>query len=637
MHKGDNFFIDYETYWGTKYSLRTQGMSYTDFILDEQFQEHGASVAINKETPVWLQGEDLHDAIAEAERHAMMFIAHNVPFDGILTTIYHKIQFARYFCTLAMVRAMYQGGVGAGLDECMKVLLGWDSGKTDIISKLKDIRTEDIPEQEMRDLITYADKDLAGTQELYYRYAPHLPEMEHEIMDIILRMFCNPRLIFNEAVLLEAVKEADDDREKRVSGALKIITEDPRVGDISTENAIKLLKGTKTFPDYLRESHNFDVPMKKNPKGKLIPALAKTDKGFQEMLESKDDTIRLLTEGRLAVKSTQAQTRAYRFKKLHEELGYFPVAYNYAGAHTWRVSGANKINPANLKRGSKLRTCIEAPEGYVLGVADASQIECRGNLYIAGQESGLQIFRDGRDPYNETAGDIFGRVVDRKGNPDDFFEGFLGKTATLGLGFGMGGPKFKVTVDRDAKVNLGMDLDFDINEANRIVYDVYRPKNYKVVEMWKHCEEFLFAMLNDKSVYWDYGDDSLWIDGKNNKIFFPNGTWLYYPCLDYSEGSFTYLVRQGKSGYKTKYIYGALLDENIVQKFARDITSYHMVQIAERFRVVMHTYDENIALLPIDSADEDLAWMIETMKKPPKWAATIPLDAEGGWAKEYSK
>lgn len=630
MHKGDNFFIDYETFWGTKYSLRTQGMSYTDFILHEKFQEHGASVAINKETPYWLTGEDLHKAIADAADREMMFIAHNVPFDGILTTIYHKAVFARYFCTLAMVRAQYQGGVGGGLDECMKTLLGWDSGKTDIIGELKDIRTEDIPPDMMEKLIEYANKDTLGLQELFYTYSPYLPEQEHDIMDIVLRMFCDPSLKFNERVLLEAVQEADDDREQRVQGALKIIGGEE-------DKAITLLKGTKTFPDYLRDSHGFDVPMKKNPKGKLIPALAKTDKGFQDMLESKDDTIRLLTEGRLAVKSTQAQTRAYRFKKLHEEMGLFPVAYNYAGAHTWRVSGANKINAANLKRGSKLRTCIEAPEGYVLGVADASQIECRGNLYIAGQDSGLQIFRDGRDPYNETAGDIFGRVVDRKGNPDDFFEGFLGKTATLGLGFGMGGLKFKITVDRDAKVNLGMDLDFDINEANRIVYDVYRPKNYKVVEMWKHCEEFLFAMLNDKSMYWDYEDDSLWIDGKNNKIFFPNGTWLYYPCLDYSEGSFTYLVRQGKSGYKTKYIYGALLDENIVQKFARDITSHHMVQIAERYQVVMHTYDENIGLIPEEEADEGIQWMIDLMCVPPNWAKSIPLDAEGGYAREYSK
>ena len=137
-------------------------------------------------------------------------------------------------------------------------------------------------------------------------------------------------------------------------------------------------------------------------------------------------------------------------------------------------------------------------------------------------------------------------------------------------------------------------------------------------------------------MYWDYEDDSLWIDGKNNKIFFPNGTWLYYPGLAYSAGNFTYVNRRG-AGWLTKYIYGGLLNENIVQKFARDITSHHMVQIAERYRVVMHTEDENIAPLPEKEAEEGVAWMLDIMKTPPDWCKSIPLDAEGGFAREYSK
>ena len=62
-----------------------------------------------------------------------------------------------------------------------------------------------------------------------------------------------------------------------------------------------------------------------------------------------------------------------------------------------------------------------------------------------------------------------------------------------------------------------------------------------------------------------------------------------------------------------------------------------MVQIAERYRMVMHTYDENIALIPEKEADEGIAWMLNIMKTPPYWARSIPLDAEGGHAREYSK
>jgi DNA polymerase len=543
-------------------------------------------------------------------------------FDGAINSFHYKYHFSEYFCTLAMVDAMFQGGVGNGLDQCMKHLLGRE-GKTDIIGKVKNLRTEQIPDDLWAQLVTYANEDLTATQDLYYGLAHQLPDQEHAIMHNVLKMFLEPQLVFNEKVLFEAVKEADEDREERISHA------------IALGATVEILKGNKLFPDFLR-ARGIQVPMKPNPKGIMIPAFAKTDMGFQQMLESKDNEVRHLAQGRLAVKSTQATTRAYRFKKLHEEVECCPVAYNYARAHTWRLSGANKINLANLKRGSKLRTCIEAPKAHVLVVADASQIECRGNGYLAGQLDLLELFREGRDPYNNMASIIFGRTINRKGNPDHFFEGFLGKTATLGLGFQMGGPKFKYTVDRDAKINLGLDVDFDITEANRIVYDVYRPKNWKIVEFWEHCKEFLFCMMNNQTREWEYPDGVLRIDGPANKIFFPNGTWLYYPGLDWSDGQFTYLKWQGYH-YITKYIYGGLLCENIVQKFARDITSHHLVQIAERYPVVLHTYDENVASVPEAEADEALAWMLDLMKTPPAWAASLPLDAEGGWAKEYSK
>ena len=619
---------DFETFWGTKYTLRSPGMSYTDYILDEKFQIHGCSFKVDEDEAFFAMGDEVEEMFSwmidmQERGYKIKFIAHNMLFDGAIAYIKFDFIADQYFCTLAMVDAMYQGAISSSLDSCMKMMLGWESGKDSIISELKDLRTEDIPSDLMERLFKYANDDAIACRQLYDIYASSLPDQEHRIMDIILQMFCDPRLVFNREVLLAACKEADDDRDARMQAALSYG---------ATE---EILKGNKLFPDFL-ESLGYEVPKKLNAKGKSIPALAKTDPGFIEMLESDDTRLAALAEGRLAVKSTQAQTRAYRFKKMDENLHTFMVAYNYARAHTWRVTGGNHINPANLKRGSKLRTCIEAPETYVLGVADASQIECRSNGYIAGQDDLMQLFRDKRDPYNEMAGDIFGRTIDRKNNPEDFFEGFVGKTAVLGLGFQMGGEKFKDQIDRDAKQYLNMDIDFPIYTANRIVYDVYRPKNYKIEEFWEICKEMLYCMLADRDFTWEYPDGKLEVEGKANKIWFPNGTWLYYAGLDCDNGQFTYLD-QRKGRVTQKYIYGGLLTENIVQKFARDITSHHMVQIAERYKVVMHTYDENIALIPEKEADEGIQWMIDLMCKPPPWAASIPLDAEGGYAKEYSK
>lgn len=625
----DNLYVDFETFWGTKYSLRSPGLSYTDYIMHDKFQIHGVSVALNDSPASFMKLEEFREFIycfksrPETRGKPIRLICHNMLFDGAIMYLVFDWIADEYFCTLAMIDAMYQGAIGNGLDEAMKKLLGWESGKDDIVKEIKDIRTEDLTVEQWEKLSKYAIDDILATRELYTKFSISLPEQEHQIMDILLKMYCDPKLIFNEKVLQEACREADMERDQMMQAALS---------HGATET---ILKGNKTFPEFL-ESLGYEVPLKENDKGDLIPALAKTDEGFIAMLESEDERLAALAAGRLAVKSTQAQTRAYRFKKMHEDIGKFMVAYNYARAHTWRVTGGNKINPANLKRGSKLRTCIEAPEGHVLCVADASQIECRSTGYLAGQDSLMQLFREKRDPYNDMATDIFGYEVDRKGNPDHFFQGFLGKTAVLGLGFGMGGPKFKYTVERDAKQHLDMEYDMPKHEANRIVYDVYRPKNHMIEKFWGAADKMLYAMFSDRDFTWEYPNGVLEVLGKDNKILFPNGTWLYYPALDWHNDNFTYVSKKGPS-YKTHYIYGAKLVENIVQKFARDITSHHMVQIAERYPVVMHTYDENIAVVPEDEADDAMAWMIDIMKTPPEWAQSIPLDAEGGYAKEYSK
>lgn len=619
-------FIDYETFWDVGFSLKSPKISTTDYIHDRRFAVHGAAVGIGYEEPRWLWGEELDHWVRSNQWRR--FVAHHALFDGYITRHWYGSVYEDYFCTMGMIEALFQGSVGHGLEEAMKSLLGWESGKSDILSRTKGRYWVDFTDLERQEMALYACKDLKATQALFYQCAPALPRSEWQVMSTILKMFCDPKLEFNEELLRKTLLNAHEDREQEIDDALTLFR--------CTEAD---LSGNNTFLALL-ESVDFKVPMKPSPskEGVYIPAFAKTDKGFQDMLESDDPRVAALAKGRLAVKSTQGITRAQRFLDLHEKVGHLPVAYNYYRAHTGRLSGANKINLANLKRGSDLRKSIVAPKGFRIGVADSSQIECRADGYLAGQENLMALFRAKEDPYNDMASDIFGRTVDRKNNPDDFLAGFIGKTATLGLGFQMGGPKFKLTVETNAKTQLGLDYPIDIEEAYRVV-DVYRRKNWKIVEFWKAAQNMLHAMAFNLPAYdFEYADDALHIDTKRNKIWFPNGTYLFYPCLDYDPdtNSFTYQTKMGKN-YISRYIYGGKTVENIVQKFARDIVVWQMLQIAEEFPVVLHTYDENVALIPEETADEALEWMLQVMTTSPPWAKSLPLGAEGGHEKEYSK
>jgi DNA polymerase I-like protein with 3'-5' exonuclease and polymerase domains len=89
------------------------------------------------------------------------------------------------------------------------------------------------------------------------------------------------------------------------------------------------------------------------------------------------------------------------------------VYLNFAGAHTFRWSGGDKMNWQNFTRGSELRKCIVAPKGYVLVVADLSQIEARMLNCLAEQWDVARAFEKG-DPYSVLASKFFERPSTRR-------------------------------------------------------------------------------------------------------------------------------------------------------------------------------------------------------------------------------
>ena len=80
-----------------------------------------------------------------------------------------------------------------------------------------------------------------------------------------------------------------------------------------------------------------------------------------------------------------------------------------------------------------------APPGQRLYIADLSNIEARMLAWLAKEYDLVQAFATGRDVYCEFASQIYGRTITK----DDNLERYVGKTAILGLGYGMGHDKFQ--------------------------------------------------------------------------------------------------------------------------------------------------------------------------------------------------
>lgn len=320
------------------------------------------------------------------------------------------------------------------------------------------------------------------------------------------------------------------------------------------------------------------------------------------------------------------------------------------------VGNSDGINLQNLSSGRKegqtdlLRRSIIAYDGYVVVNYDSSQIELRTNCYVGNQTDMLAVFKTGGDPYVATASDIYGEPAETilhaakvLKDPQAIYKRQVGKTAALGLGYGMGWAKFQTT----ALTNAGISLTAE--EAKHITR-VFRNKMTSIVGLWKQCDAALETMVNRHQ--WQFGGpngDLFFVDG-NRHLFgahvpgirLPNGMWLNYPGLTIKDKDgkpnfcFSKMRYNGKTSIES-WVYGAKITENIVQALAFAIMKWQGLQIAQYYPVKMNTHDEWVAVVPRAQAEEAAAFMEQVMNQAPSWVEGLPLGSEGGWAESYGE
>lgn len=609
--------LDWETYWSSKFSLRR--VSTSEYVRDKRFRAHGVAISRSSENfkPRWVTHDDVPAVLATIDWSKTRLVAHNMEFDGFVLAERYGYKPAQYFCTMSAARFWHQGECLAGLDKLAKFYGmpgkkdGFDATKGHFI----------LPPEIERDLIPYALDDVMKALIFWTKFRDKLPIEEQRLMDITFRMFCDPVLEVDIGLVREAFKNALRARIAKVDAADWV---DPAV-----------LRSNDKFAQALRDL-GVDPPTKiSKTTRKPTWAFAKGDDEFIELLDHPDEQVRTLVEARIASKSTIGLSRALRLFRMGR-TGKLAIALQYGRAKTHRWSGSNKMNLQNFVRGSLLRKAIRAAAGYVICVADSSNIESRMSAWWCGQEDKIELFRTGGDPYNAMATSIYGRPIDRKRKAidengeeylPDFIEGFVGKTAELGLGYGMGPPKFQITCRRGAGgVRVELPLDF----CGQVV-STWRRKHYCIEGRWGTLDEWarLLAIGHGEPITLN----GVTLVPKERRVWFPNGTSIHYPDAQFDDSGG--VVYRDIKTWKT--LYGGKMLENFIQKLSRDAVAWQMLQIAERYRVPTMTHDEILWVAPEHEADEALAFGVQTMKTSPPWAQGLPLNAEGGYARNYSK
>lgn len=661
--------VDAETRWSSKSCAWSEEpftlsrLTTEEYIRSPKFKAFGFCIhEYGTSKPVqWYRHEELPRIFSRYDWKTTAVLAHNAQFDVSIMSFIYGVKPCFIFDSLSMARALRGVEVGNSL---MK--LAEDYG---LPPKGKAVHSTDgleelTPEVE-RELAEYCKHDVFLCEEIFAKLLHGIqpdgsitrpyPQKELRLIDMTLRMYTEPELVLDKAMLETSLGE----EQQRLSHALE------RAGvDEDT------LASNDHFADALR-SIGCEPPTKPSPanKEKQIYAFAKNDALFQALLNGDDEDVMMLCEARLRVKSTSVRTRAQRFIDIANR-GTLPIPLSYYGAATGRFSAAkgSQINMQNLKRGSALRKAIMAPDGYVVCAGDLSQIEPRVLAWLSDYDEMLNIFRSGGDPYATFGSQMFNIPGMTKDSHPLLRQS--AKSALLGAGYSLGWASFAaqllvgflgappVRYTKDDAKQLGVtgadvqtflgwnenlkkmaeiphtctDVELAVHcLAAKAIIDKYRTAAAPVVSLWNLLSGLLERSLLGGDVYEHKGI----LQFRRGEIEMINGMCLRYPDIQTEKderGRVKYSYNDGK---KRKNLYAGSICNNITQGTARVIMTDGMLRVQKRFPVKGTVHDELWALVPEEIAQEGSAWVKEQMIAVPKWMPGIPLNADVGFHKRY--
>lgn len=627
------FVVDYETYYDKEYSLRK--MTVPEYILDPRYETIGVAVkdisTAAGSDAIWY--EDPMEFFKTIDPNDTCLVSHNALFDMAITSWVYEFVPRLMVDTLGLARAT----LAHKLKSLALASVGDHLGvgqKGNTVHKVIGMRIGDMK--------------AAGIYDEYARYSLNDAEICAAIYNKIVRVdrFSLSELIVMDSVIRCAVLPQFELDEDLLAQHLAQVRADKQV----LLNRLGLTREELLSNDKFAEALmrlDVDPPRKISlVTQKETWAFARTDPEFMELEDHPNPDVQALHAARLGIKSTLEETRTERFLKIARlpwkgERALMPMPLKYAGAHTHRFSGEWKLNVQNLTRGSKLRQALKAPEGFSVLAADASQIEARIVAALAGEAQLVRAFAEGRDVYAEFASHIYNKPINKK---DDPLERFIGKTAILGLGYGMGAEKFARTVKLQSKSQLGQELDMSPDDAKGIVL-TYRNTYACIPQLWTDLGRWIQVIANGAKAfthpainYLRSGTSApLPVVFEEGRVQLPSGLYLYYSGLSHNNDSWSFTY-----GGKKKFLWGGSLLENITQALARIVVMEAATRIRNRVRVegldarfVLQVHDELVYIVKDEDLERTKAIALEEMRRPPSWLPIIPLDAEAGVGKNY--
>lgn len=471
--------------------------------------------------------------------------------------------------------------------------------------------------------------------------------------------------------LAEKLRQANAEKTRQLTGgAVGAATQrDALLAHILEQYGVKLPDLTKSTIERRLADENIPEPVKELLRVRLASTKTSTAK-YKKLIACVNSDCRL--RGGLQFRGA-TRTGRYAGRLMQLQNLPRPTLPQYvidAGVDAIKGGWAELLDEPSELMASCLRSCIVAPAGSHLVVADLSNIEGRMLAWLAGEEWKLDAFRafdagKGPDLYKATYGRTFGI------RPEDVTkkQRQIGKVMELALGYqgGVGAfltfaSAYSIDLDelarhvRDSisytywgqaegsyewykgkKLTHGLKREtFIACEAVKLAWRAAHPA---IQKFWTDCDEAAISALNGVPAkagkIW-FSKNGSWL-----RMKLPSGRFICYPGARLEDGgvgtgTFSYM---GVDQYTRKWsripTYSGKIVENATQAAAADILIGAMDSIERAgFRIVLSVHDEFITEAPLSKDNTELEKLMAT---PPAWAPDLPLAAAGFTSMRYRK
>lgn len=605
--------IDWETYYDKDYSLTL--MSSVAYVMDERFDPY--LVAIKGK----VQGQDIHfcgrpstfpwdDLITAHKQNPIRFLAHNASFDEPVTWRYlqtaghESLEWLTenflFLCTADMAAYLKYPRALARLSYELRLPVPDKS----IRDKMKGVDfTKD--EELTTERLNYAMGDAKNCLLAWDRLQEQWPQHERRF-SVFSRRRCYRGVPMDTKALdagIARMSEVKAEVEPQIPWDWKA-------------------RGNKTplSPIAMRDQCVKD--------GVPIPASFAENKA-EEWEEEWGDKVWWMQHVRDWRKANTHGSRMNRMKISTQSFDisdFMHFQQMYCGAHTGRSSGSGGMNMQNLPWGEivggvNIRHMIKAPPGYVIMVADYSQIEPRLLYLRSGMTHILDMINDGTHVYEAHARLTMGYDDPRPLKEASPYLYKLAKFRVLGLGYGCGAAKFQVLCKQ-----AGFEMDEE--EAASAVAD-YRQSHHPIVDYWYDHDEWLNRSANAQDPTYEFQ----MLSGRTFAVYDPR--YVQEDDPPYRVG-----VKARKNrGDSRISMWGGTMTENEIQGTGMDILKHAVNELKEsELRYwLLDSHDELVFCLPEsdykDMADE----ILKKMTNVPWLPDNFPLEADADFVDMYQK